>query len=84
MDVRVLYNVEGRVRAKKMAYPAVFISGRNGDPGEKKEGGDNAVLDDHARAPVLRPGEATPQGAPAPTDPRRNVAPVMGAHRVKN
>ena len=39
MDVRVLYNVEGSVRAKKMAYPAVFISGRNGDPGEKKEGG---------------------------------------------
>ena len=38
MDVRVLYNVEGSVRAKKMAYPAVFISGRNGDPGEKKEG----------------------------------------------
>ena len=26
MDVRVLYNVEGSVRAKEMAYPAVFIS----------------------------------------------------------
>ena len=29
-------------------------------------------------------GGAAPQGAPAPTDPRRNVAPVMGVHRATN
>ena len=38
MDVRVLYNVEGNVGPNVMESRPYFISGRNGDPAEKKEG----------------------------------------------
>ena len=44
MDVRVMYNVEGTVRPNVLAYPAVFISGRNRASADKKEGCQCRVL----------------------------------------
>ena len=73
MDVRVLYNVEDGVRAKEMAYPAVFISGRNGDSAEKKEG---SQCRDAAERSAHPPTSSESLGSPIGT---RATAWVWGA-----